>query len=234
MSLIRSLVVFGALGLVVLSCFDPPTYSPVPEITLAGLRYTQNDTTLTISLDFKDGDGDLGLNADRKSDAEFPYNEKFYFRFPDGKLLNYKSKRTNPNYDTLPAYTKPFDCINWQIDKEKVGNVEVVKDTIYFQLNPNHYNIFVDFLVQDNNGTFNEFDFRKEVCATFDSRLPELFKEPYQAGPLEGRIDYRMKSLAFLITFSIKTLKLRVQIQDRALNKSNTIITPAFTLQSIK
>ena len=38
----------------------------------------------------------------------------------------------------------------------------------------------------------------------------------------------------FLFLFSVKTLKLRITIQDRMLNKSNTIESGDFTLQQIK
>ena len=37
----------------------------------------------------------------------------------------------------------------------------------------------------------------------------------------------------FLFFFSIKTLRLDVSIQDRALHRSKVLSTPAFTLQSI-
>jgi hypothetical protein len=111
----------------------------------------------------------------------------------------------------------------------------IVKDTLYFQLNPDHNNIEVDFLVKNPNGTFTEFDWRKEFnfpnCGiSFDGRFPILYKDRPGA-PLEGRIRYGMGSIGFKVLFGLKTLKLRVQIKDRALNKSNIIETPEFTLQ---
>jgi hypothetical protein len=240
MSLIRSLIVFCVLGAVAFSCFDPPQYSPIPSIDFAGLKFKEvgdvsEPDSLIISLNFKDGDGDIGLDASGFPDQNIPYNNKYYFRFPNGTLLNYKAKRTNPNYDTLPAFVKPYNCINWEIFTED----KVVKDTLYFQLNPDHYNIFVDFLVKNPSGDdYKEFDWREEFAypncgISFDGRFPVLSKDLSQPGPLEGTIRYGMVSTGFKILFSIKTLKLRVRIQDRALNKSNIIETPAFRLSDI-
>ena len=172
----------------------------------------------------------MGLNA---SEVLEPFNDKYYYKFPDGTFITYKTKRTKPGYDTLPAFVKPYNCINWEV---RTLNTKV--DTFYFKLNPNHYNIFVDFFVQNTDGTFKEFDWQKEFtypnCGIpFDGRFPRLSKDLTQKTPLDGTIHYSMKSTGFLILFSIKTLKLKVTIQDRSLNKSNTIETPLFTLGGI-
>jgi len=240
MSLIRSLIVFSIVGLAIISCFEPPEFSRVPSIDLADLKFkdvgdVSEPDSLIISLNFRDGDGDIGLDASNFEDQNFPYNNKYYFRFPDGSLLNYEDKRTNPNYDTLPDFVKPYNCINWEI----ITGSGQAKDTVYFQLNPDHYNIFVVFLVKNPDGSFKEFDWREEFnypnCGiSFDGRFPVLSKDLSQASPLEGTIRYGMVSTGFQILFSIKTLKLRIKIQDRFLNKSNEIETPEFTLQSIK
>ncbi len=240
MSLIRSLILFSVMGLVIFSCFDPPTYSPIPSIDFGSIKFKEvgdvsEPDSLIISLNFKDGDGDMGLDASSFVDQNIPYNNKYYFKFPDGTFLNYEAKRTNPNYDTLPAFVKPYNCVNWEIYSEN----QVVKDTVYFELNPDHYNIFVVFLVKNPDGSFTEFDWREEFtypnCGiSFDGRFPVLSKDLSQQSPLEGTIRYGMVSTGFKILFSIKTLKLKIKIQDRTLNKSNEIETPEFTLQSIK
>jgi len=164
------------------------------------------------------------------SGNEAPFNNRFYF-IVNGKYLNYEIKRTDPDYDTLPDFVKPYNCINWEVYKEN----NIVKDTLYFELNPNYSNIIVEFLVKNPDGTFTEFDWKKAFnfpnCGiSFDGRFPILYKEKPGA-PLEGTIRYGMGSIGFKILFSTKTLKLRVQIKDRALNKSNFIETPEFTLQ---
>lgn len=229
------LAMCGMVALFLASCFDPPQYGPIPEIEFDKIIFKDvsdpsSVDSLIISLKFKDGDGDLGLDA---SELIAPYNNKYYFKFSDNTFVTYKTKRTNPRYDTLPTFVKPYNCINWEI---KTVNNKI--DTFYFQLNPNHYNIFIDFFVQNNDGSFKEFDWQKEFtypnCGIpFDGRFPLLSKDLSQKTPLDGTIRYAMQSTGFLFLFSIKTLKLRVTIQDRALNKSNTIETPLFTLGGI-
>ena len=94
--------------------------------------------------------------------------------------------------------------------------------------------------IKNNDGTYKEFDWQKEFAnypscgETYDGRFPIMTKDLTQKTPLEGTIRYAMKSTGFLILFSIKTLKLRITIQDRALHKSNTVETGDFTLQGIK
>lgn len=225
------------LGIGLISCFDPPTYSPVPAIEYSSILFKEIGTTtdpdsLIVSVQFKDGDGDLGLDP---SETDAPYNNKFYYQFPDGKYITYETKRTNPDYDTLPAFVTPYNCTNWEVFSQ--GGV--VQDTLYFQLNPNHYNIFVKYFTKNPDGSFTEFKWREAFiypnCAiSFDGRFPILSKDQSHPSPLEGTIRYAMASIGFKALFSIKTLKLQIQIQDRVFNRSNVIETPEFTLQSIK
>jgi hypothetical protein len=104
-----------------------------------------------------------------------------------------------------------------------------IRDTLYYTPNQNHYNIEVDFLVKDPTapGGFKEFDWREEFCTTFDGRFP-VFSD--KESSIDGTLRYSMTSLGFTSLFSIKTLKLRVSVKDRALNTSNVIVTPEFTL----
>lgn len=104
-----------------------------------------------------------------------------------------------------------------------------IRDTLYYTRNPNHNTIEVDFLVKDPSapGGFREFDWAEEYCTTFDGRFVVL-SEPDNS--LEGSIRYTMTSIGFNVIFSLKTLKLRVKIRDRALNESNVIETPEFSM----
>jgi hypothetical protein len=121
------------------------------------------------------------------------------------------------------------------IDSLLIDNIKYygVKDTIYFEKNPNHNNIKVEFFVQEN-GVFEPFDwvtaFPPDCGETFDGRFPRLSDE---SKPLEGTIRYSMESAGFLSLFSIKKIRLRISIKDRALNTSNVIETE-FTLNQIR
>jgi len=234
MQLIRGFGLFAIILTGVSACFNPPEFPIQPQIEFESIQYKEYGNgfdseydSLILTISFKDGDGDLGLDA---SEDGPPYNNKFYYVL-NGKYLNYETKRTDPNYDTLPDFVKPYNCINWEVYKEN----NIVKDTIYFELNPDYNNITVEYLVKNPDGTFTEFDWKEAFnypnCGiSFDGRFPILYKEKSGA-PLEGTIRYGMGSIGFKILFSTKTLKLRVQIKDRALNKSNFIETPEFTLQ---
>jgi hypothetical protein len=234
MHLIRGFGLFAIILTGVSACFNPPEFPVGPQIEYESIEYKEVGTgfdseydSLILTISFKDGDGDLGLDA--TEDAP-PYNNKYYY-VVNGKYLNYEAKRTDPNYDTLPDFVKPYNCINWEVYKEN----NIVKDTLYFELNPDYNNITVEFLVKNPDGTFTEFDWKEAFnypnCGiSFDGRFPILYKDQPGA-PLEGIIRYGMGSIGFKILFSTKTLKLRVEIKDRALNKSNVIDTPEFTLQ---
>ncbi len=112
----------------------------------------------------------------------------------------------------------------------------VLRDTLYLKVNKNHYNIEVDFFVKepsnpkaDQDG-FVEFDWREQYCQSYDGRFPILTDTE---GPLEGSIRYSIGSIGLKNIFTIKTMKLRIMVRDRALNESNVIFTKEFTLDSI-
>ncbi len=239
------------IGLILLaifnSCFSPPEYPVEPQIEFQSIKFKDvanagDADSLILTLRFKDGDGDLGL---QESDtATFKYANKYFFKLlangtnqkvialdKTSTFITFDTKSTVAGYDTLPN----LGCANWE-----AITLNGKKQTVYFQLNPNHYNIFVDFYVKNGNGTFTKFD-PKEVFAypncvvnLFNGRFPILSKDPSKESPLEGTIRYSMRSTGFNLFFGTKTMKLKVWIQDRALNKSESIETPEFTLQSIK
>jgi hypothetical protein len=115
----------------------------------------------------------------------------------------------------------------------KAGPIEFyqIKDSLYFTPNQDHFNIEVDFLVKDPTAPdgFREYDIAKELCTTpFDGRFP-VFSDKLNS--IEGTLKYSMTSLGFVTAFSIRVVKLRVTIKDRALNSSNTVYSNEFTFQ---
>jgi hypothetical protein len=251
MKAIRGLMLLGFM-FGVASCFNPPEYPIAPEIEFDGVTFIETSDpsdadTLALRLLFKDGDGDIGLgDADLIVSANTrQYAQHFYFKTDGNKVvtsnnaelannpafISYKTKRTVAKFDTLPRFIKPYSCTNWEIVKKTVNNATVPVDTLYFQLNPNYYNIFVDFLVKQPDGKWLEYDFRKEFCTTYDGQIPILSKDLSQPTPLEGVIRYAMPGAGFKLNFSLKTIKLRMQIQDRALHKSNIVESGEFQIK---
>jgi len=218
----KYLILFSII-ILAFSCTLPPDLDPKPQISFKNVAFRDTDTQELIILDlsFQDGDGNLGLG---KGDTTFPYNERNIIQDRLGNVISYSETR---NVDTLPEY----NSIDWQI-KRSSG---VITDTILAPINTNHNNIFVDFYVYDGNGNREEFDFRKELgVAGYDGRFPILFDDNNPDKALEGDLRYSMPSSVWSLLFSLDTLELEVQIQDRALNKSNIVSTGKFTLQGKK
>ncbi|WP_332913409.1 hypothetical protein [Algoriphagus boritolerans] len=67
---------------------------------------------------------------------------------------------------------------------------------------------------------------------TFNGRFPRiLISEEGQS--VEGNIKYRMLSSGWESIFRTDTIRVDVQIQDRALNRSNEVSSPEVTLRQI-
>ena len=58
--------------------------------------------------------------------------------------------------------------------------------------------------------------------------------EEDQSRAIEGKIRYAMLSLGWNSIFRNDTIKLELKIKDRALNESNVVSTPDFTLSQIE
>jgi hypothetical protein len=265
MVFLRQLTLFTILGIGTTSCFDPPEYPTTPQIEFSEVIFKDCTSptvadTLIVRIDFKDGDGNLGVDGE---DIAPPFNNRWYFRktpasqceaglaepcsktrrstYDKSRLsefVTYKMRRTTPGYDTLPEFKTPYNCTNYEIVFDDLLRPV---DTVYFQLNQGFFNFFLDLYVKQNNGTFQKFDWTRQftypLCVTNGSygRFPILAKDNNLSLriPLEGTISYRFPSTALLATFSIKTLKLKIRIVDRDFNFSNEIETPEFTLQQV-
>lgn len=249
----KKLALFSVLLVGLLSCLEEPEFPATPEISFNAIEFIENQSasggpdSLVIRIDFRDGDGDLGLSGDLNTP---PFHAANYFLDDNGKLLTLRS-RSNPKYSYLPPFEPPFDCMNYTdpaktlyfradvldntfniVDTVVVSDETYlgVEDYIYFENNEDHYNIEVDFLEMGVDNTFTEYDWRKEFCnQSFDGRFPPLGDGEQT---LDGTLSYSMKSLGFR-QFGVKVLKLRITIKDRALHRSNTIETPEFVLDQI-
>ena len=198
--------------------------------------------SLNLEFYYRDGDADFGL----PSSFVAPYNLRNYFFKSNGskytgslsavnasELIRYKDKWLKI-LDTLPKFTAPFDCNNWELYRSN-GRVT---DTVYFQTNPNSYNLFVDIYTKDSNN-WALFDFSSvssfpNCSQGIHARVPDLENFSPQSGvpfkivkisSKEGVITYRVVSYSLSFLFAGKKIKLKARIQDRALHKSNEIET---------
>jgi len=202
------------------SCFEPPEIPEEPSIELKSFTFKETSEegfdSLIIEIEFKDGDGDLGLTS---FDTLPPYHDFWYYVDDEDNLIKY-----DPNNPDLP----PFNCIDYEpaIDEGSNGQDTIVH--YYVLRNENHFNFFLDFLVETNAG-FVKYDFLKERCTRgFHGRFFPL-NTTGKERPLEGVLRYGVES-GFKFLFQNQPLKIQVQIQDRALNKSNIVTTEEFTL----
>jgi hypothetical protein len=282
MKMFRSLVLVVFCGALVSSCFDPPEYPDAPEITFKSVSYVKGGQPLPddpsqvaadsiiLVLNFKDGDGDVGVSA---GETLPPFNDRWYYTKsevgfdPDSrndctgmgnhcyfvnplvkefaKYVTIADSRT-PKYDTLNPFTKPFNCVNWDViyyDDDKNNDTPTVPlDTLYFILNPHYNNIFVEFEMKLDNPpdpsypyeTFDEqkfFTYPSCGVRSFYGRIPILSEDLGTNTPLEGEIRYAIPSISFETIFGARTLRLKISIEDRALHRSNTVYTRDFSLR---
>lgn len=112
-----------------------------------------------------------------------------------------------------------------------------IKDIFYTQANPDSKNIVVTWLERKTVGSsvvYTEYDWKQgtgDCLFSFDQRFQVVSRA---TNPIEGILRYSMKSFGFTPLLGSKTLRLRVQIKDRALHQSNIIETDDFTLNSIR
>ena len=208
-------------------CYQTPEFPVIPKIDFESVDFKRGDRgfdTLIMRVKFQDGDGDLGLSGDENDP---PYN-----------ALSFYPNRTDPcrfseRFDARCSDVLPpdFSCVNYQYF-ETLGQ-DTINDTLYIKINENQYNFIVDLMTKEN-GQFEVFDFREELCvAPLSGRFPWL-KDNFNAeSPLEGVIEFRPPSSALQALFRNDTLKLRIRIKDRALNDSNIIESCEFTLNEL-
>ena len=204
--------------LLLLSCNKPPELPIVPTIDFDHVSFAEADgpDSLIVFINFKDGDGDLGLNADEN---EWPYEPYDVVTDNNGDTILFGSR------PGLPAYN-PIDYV---IDRDNNGNPI---DTVLVKINENHYNYFIHFF-QKYNGTYTEFIWEAApYYQTFNGRFP-ILNTSEKSRPLEGQLRYALVSQGWLGLFR-DTMKISVQIQDRALHKSNVVESPDFLLENLK
>lgn len=255
-------------GLMLSSCFDDPEFPDEPRITFESLRYVSQATSgaivdsLILTIAFEDGDGDLGLDND-ENDA--PYNPRHYFSNKTGTFLNRQtespedvlvlSNREQAPFDSLPIFNPDSACLFWVIRPGDLlvvdgsGETAPLDDTVYYQLNERHNNIYVRFFTdgandQPEDGEIDEateeVNFRTinlpQCDPGYDGRFPILSDDLNESSALEGTIQYSMVQAGPFSDesfFGNRLTKLRIYILDRAGNRSNIVETEPFRLSDI-
>lgn len=247
LSFSKSLVFAFVLSMAILACNRPPDLPVTPEVSFSDVVFEVRnagdplfeENILRLSINVRDGDGDLGLSGDEDSGPYAPY----YLVIEGGTPVEFGQRPNDP----------PFTCLDYIVEDQE--NLDVNRDgdlldTLLIDFNENQFNIEVDFFVK-KNGSFEEVDLRAQprgsanentYCGlSFDGRFPCLSSEDNPCAivrnsnrPIEGVISYDMKSGLFLPLFRTDTIKLQFRIRDRALHTSNVGESPEFTLQNIR
>ncbi len=84
MKVIKGLVCFCFFSISISSCFNPPEFSNSPEIIFNKIQFKEvpgagTADSLILYIDFKDGDGDLGLDQDNPDYSDEPYHPSYYY-----------------------------------------------------------------------------------------------------------------------------------------------------------
>ncbi|CAG5087145.1 hypothetical protein [Parvicella tangerina] len=139
---IKITIIIGVLtGMAFLSsCLKPISYPDEPE--LQSVTYTKLGDSLMLSMEFTDGDGDVGLNeGDTASPYEpgsfFHYNLYVeYFEMMDGEWVK---GRLDPSGNNFPT----ADTINFQYrikNLTPIGQNKTLKGTINITIEAPYYN----------------------------------------------------------------------------------------------
>jgi hypothetical protein len=168
-----------------------------------------------------------------------------------GKIATHKrivsSGASAPSYSCYDYYYGDVFLFDHDLADNSDNIIELnsqfvlLRDTFLIEVNLNHYNLDVEFWVEQPGGSFEIFDWAKDVnwgqiynCHyTFDARFPDLRKwtSDVKNGPFQidrkskysGELRYAMPSASFKALLKSKNVKITVSIKDRALNRSNVI-----------
>jgi len=230
-----------------ISCEKDEGVSKIPSISYENIEFKKSINNITqdsliLTINFIDGDGNLGLSNDENNYPYHPYNaiidQEFnwvtlgsstvtpplYVYEPNGTYYSFSNSDNRPSYN----------CEDYIIDTVSTTSK---LDTFFIQKNDFNKNIFIEFLKKENND-FKIIDWKRIFdeeygCGIdFNSRFPPL-NISNSSQLLSGKLRYGMVSYGFEMILKNDIFKLRVHIIDRELNKSNIIETPEVTLEEI-
>jgi hypothetical protein len=206
------------------TCQDRPTFPIEPRIELNDFYFREVEDfpldSLIIKVQFEDGDGDLGLES---FETDFPYHLLTVQTYSNGDTIRYGEA----------AAPDEYNCVDFEIIRKESSvndSLVVTSDTIFVERNPNHFNFFLDFLVKEPDGSFRVFNpaLERNCAPPYHGRYFVL-NTARDIRPLTGELQYTLLS-GFRLLFRNDIIKLRIQIQDRNLHRSNVLETEEFNI----
>ena len=233
-----------ASSLLLISCNDSddtppkPEFSPIPFIELDKVEIKlgeNNRDTISITVNYQDGDTDLGL--DRNTiETDTVFQQVYYITTDQDTISTLNEKAIRFGAPNQPE----FNIWDWRV----VDNDQQQYDTVRVVYNENYLNGFVDIYVKKPGEEFEIIDvgqinnpfgeFNGVFLPITDQPLisPEYRFNFIPETRCNGKLIYRLV-FAFSFAFEVgkDTLKFKLFIKDRALNKSNVVETPEILFQ---
>lgn len=228
----KFLFVLSVLAVTMYSCDDSFNEAPfelpdsTPEIKYVNLVRTDDgpEEYLELTIDILDGDYNFGFQS---FDDDPPFQRFDFVLDGSGERIGIGDDPGNP----------PFSCIDYQVVFDDFNSQ---LDTFLVSQNPLHYNIEVDFFVENpaGSGQFQLLDWRdvssiascgENFYGRFQDPNSSLTGTPFsfeQTGPVSSRLTYAMRSVGFPLVLGTRPFYIQCSIRDRALNQSNVITTP--------
>ena len=235
------------LPLLIISCNEDNSVSEQPVISFENIIFKKSENNFTqdsliLTINFIDGNGDLGLSNEENG---YPYHQYNAIIDENFNWVTIGSNEVTPPlyiYEPNGALTlfsdidnrSPFNCNEYIIDTLNSSNL---LDTFLIQKNINNKNIYIEFFKKNGNDFelidwTRVFDQEYGCGIDFNSRFPPLnIGNANQA--LQGKLRYGMVSYGFENVLENNIFKLKIFIKDRALNTSNIIESTEVTLQEI-
>ena len=248
-----NLVNFIFIFLFLIGCKDQDViYPPQPHVEFENIVYEEQQlparSSLFITFSVTDGDLDVGLEMNQ---TDFPFHFAYFYLKKDGsRISSDKLERGEVGHNELiqvedrlvaPFDTLPDPATSCKYFSHNYGESPDYKSVqLYADLNENYSNLFVKLLLKEQDGSFAEEDLSADCFYNRNGRIPPLngltVGKDYVTGPFKialysqqkGRITYEISS--YFSAFKSRTLKAQLFVKDRALNISNIIETPEFSL----
>ena len=118
MKIVNSLLTFVSLCAIFGSCVTPPDISIIPEIHFSDIALYQRaggPDSLVVSVTFRDGDGDLGLDPESDYFTSDPYNRRFYYIDNNGTLDSIPTEVAYPGLPSLLKIPEELKCAKCKI-----------------------------------------------------------------------------------------------------------------------